>query len=962
MSWYHDSSQPGSSNPQPPNQPSNHGSFSSRITSFSDIADVSIDHLAFDHGSSTTSYQESHRPSAPAHHVAPHAPRPQNSVPAISTWIPPAPSPYSAPVGTYPASSAPANPQYGYNVVNTPTSANLRPSDSIISLQSQFDGQGRPLQGRESMVSLQSYYDPHHSPQQQHSSSTDSYSHTAYTSPTTPVTSWMGGLQPSNGYQPISPATSLSHSRSRGGRAGGRNGYSLAFTGEHEAIAEEEYDLSLLNSAAPMGRDATRGHLQSPTSPDSPAQDLTSTLGPMGFQDAAFVKKLQEEEAKGHLTGGLGSGLKLEKRILGSDLLRAPTRLQRSLTRRLTARQPQTRSAFLRDLGQDEANRRGEVIELIIDEPTGVDISAMVGPEGIDDSSDDPNKPPPPQKKSATEVFYPQPNWKPFSMRWPYLSALVVLSLGLAVAQEFIYQVSTKEPLIKFTTPDQINPAVYFAIKFLPTIISVTYGVLWQVTDYDVKRLEAFYQLSREKGALAGESINVDYITSKTFLRPFRALRLKHYAVALSSLGSVLAVSLVPTFGAASILLTPNRQDRLADPGLEKSVIINATWSRLLTITLTICALCASLLFYLLQTRRSGIQADVKGIAGLASMAVVCHILMDFKDMDTAKHEDIHQKLKCRRYILRNSALAPYDENPVSSVKQDEDRFQHTHLSENPHPLMLRAAGYVPFVLGVILFLGFVPAVLFTKATVITDHAPWVVTALAVCIKLGWGTLDTDVRMMEPFYILSRRHAPARALTLDYTVMPFGYMPWRAFMNGDKVVCLVGCGSVIAEVLTVLLTSLATVDGRDFLGGIINPGDKHSDDGINSGQETILSFWISLVAAALILVYLAVISTLVYIRRRHPFLPRQPNTIASVLAYIHQSKMLYDFVNTSKLSHAEMDEKLEKLGKTYGLGWFQGRDGQTHCGVDQEELTGKYRHGTKFLDPNKPWETNWEVF
>ncbi|CAI4215708.1 unnamed protein product [Parascedosporium putredinis] len=178
--------------------------------------------------------------------------------------------------------------------------------------------------------------------------------------------------------------------------------------------------------------------------------------------------------------------------------------------------------------------------------------------------------------------------------------------------------------------------------------------------------------------------------------------------------------------------------------------------------------------------------------------------------------------------------------------------------------------------------------------------------------------------------------------------MPFGYMPWRAFMNGDNVVCLVGCGSVIAEILTVLLTSLATVDGRDFLAVVARPGSTDTDDGINSGQETVLSFWFSLVAAALILVYMGVISTLVFARRRHPFLPRQPNTIASVLAYIHQSKMLYDFVNTSTLSHADMDEKLEGLGKKYGLGWFQGRDGQTHCGVDQEELTGKYRHGRKF--------------
>lgn len=43
----------------------------------------------------------------------------------------------------------------------------------------------------------------------------------------------------------------------------------------------------------------------------------------------------------------------------------------------------------------------------------------------------------------------------------------------------------------------------YFAFKFLPTIIAVSYGVLWQITDFEVKRLEAFYQLSKEGGGSA---------------------------------------------------------------------------------------------------------------------------------------------------------------------------------------------------------------------------------------------------------------------------------------------------------------------------------------------------------------------------------------------------------------------------------------------------------------------------
>ena len=722
--------------------------------------------------------------------------------------------------------------------------------------------------------------------------------------------------------------------------------------------------MAILPAAAPMAQNWAYNTVPIHDDADV-AFDPTSTLGPMGLQDQSFVKKLQEEEARGHLTGGLGAGWRTEDRILGSELLRNPGGLQRSLTRRFTHRQSRGRDEVLRDMGQDEANRKGRVIEVVMDEHAGVDISAMVGPEGMSGSDEGGSTTKSPTK--VAQVFYPQPNWKPFSMRWPYLSLLIILSVGLAVLQEFVYQKSKNQPLVTFKTPDQISPLAYFGIKFVPTIVAVTYGVLWQVTDFEVKRLEAFYQLSKRGGALAEESLSVDYVTSINILRPLHALSLRHYAVSASSLGAVLAISLVPTFGAASIQLTPDRHTRVEDPDMEKHVVVNAVWSRLLTSTLAVCAISATVLFFLLQTRRSGLLSDVKGIAGLASMAVVSHILMDFKDMDTATHEDIHNRLRYRRYILRNSALAPDDETPPSSQQRAEDaRFPHAHLSENPHPLMLTAPGFVTYVVGVALFTGFVTAVFFTEATVVTDRAPWVITALAVCVKLGWSTLDTDVRMMEPYYILSRRHAPARTLSLDYTALAFGYMPWRAFRNGHSLMGLVGVGSVAAEILTVMLTSLATVDGRDFVteaSAGASASAKASDlDGINSGQETVVSFFGTLGLALLILVYMITIGTVVFARRRHAFLPRQPNTIASVLAYIHQSRMLYDFVGTARLSGAEMAGRMDRLGKTYGLGWFQGRDGKTHCGVDEEELAGGYRHGVRLGEVNKPWATQWSVF
>lgn len=216
-------------------------------------------------------------------------------------------------------------------------------------------------------------------------------------------------------------------------------------------------------------------------------------------------------------------------------------------------------------------------------------------------------------------------------------------------------------------------------------------------------------------------------------------MKLGHNAVALSSLATTFAVSLVPTFASASLILTPNRHERLQNPLGDKEIQFSPIWSRLLSSTLLINSFAGCALFYLLQTRRSGLLADVRGIAGLASMAVVSHILMDFRDCDTAKPKDIHLKLKQHRYVLRNSSLAPDHENPPSSLERD--KYRDINLSSNPHPLMLRPAGSIPFIVSLLAFTGFIPAFLFSKAEVVTDKAPWVVTALAICLKLSWGAL-----------------------------------------------------------------------------------------------------------------------------------------------------------------------------------------------------------------------------
>src|SRR4051812_23612860 len=112
--------------------------------------------------------------------------------------------------------------------------------------------------------------------------------------------------------------------------------------------------------------------------------------------------------------------------------------------------------------------------------------------------------------------------------------------------------------------------------------------------------------------------------------------------------------------------------------------------------------------------------------------------------------------------------------------------------------------------------------------------------------------------------------------------MAFGWMPIRAFLNGHMLVGLVGLGSVLAEVLTVCATSFGNVSGTDFA---TKPPDEkapprstfiRAGNGVDAGEETFASFWVSFILAIAILTFLCFVAAFVYVRRRHPFLPRQP--------------------------------------------------------------------------------------
>lgn len=264
---------------------------------------------------------------------------------------------------------------------------------------------------------------------------------------------------------------------------------------------------------------------------------------------------------------------------------------------------------------------------------------------------------------------------------------------------------------------------------------------------------------------------------------------------------------------------------------------------------------------------------------------------------------------------------------------------------------MLHLVPGVAFVSFIVLFTAAIPVFTFLEGTsIVTDRLPFLLTGLATVVRILWNTMNCDVRMLQPFYILSKRNAPAQTLTLDYAGTNPLFLPIIALFNRHWLVALVAFGSVLAEVLTVCVSSI-NVDGKRFFPGMggDNDGEKDAKDRHNQ-EQTFRSFWISLMLSILILLYLISIAILTYMRRSHKFMPRQIGTMASVLAMIYQSKMLLTFVDTEKLDSSSMTKHLERQEKRYALGWFKGRDGDHHLGIDEEPILDGYVFGEKYRD------------
>ncbi|KAF2125447.1 hypothetical protein P153DRAFT_425843 [Dothidotthia symphoricarpi CBS 119687] len=139
--------------------------------------------------------------------------------------------------------------------------------------------------------------------------------------------------------------------------------------------------------------------------------------------------------------------------------------------------------------------------------------------------------------------------WKPPALRTPVLVIAILICWSLiAVLQIFLTKSLRDGGIIFAPRVSDLPLSQSFVYLYFPTIVAVLFSIYWAWIDLETKRMEPFYQLSKENGALGRDSLLLQYPFDFLPLVPIKALRDRHWPVFWASFAVLLVTwGIVPT-------------------------------------------------------------------------------------------------------------------------------------------------------------------------------------------------------------------------------------------------------------------------------------------------------------------------------------------------------------------------------------------------------------------------------
>jgi hypothetical protein len=427
--------------------------------------------------------------------------------------------------------------------------------------------------------------------------------------------------------------------------------------------------------------------------------------------------------------------------------------------------------------------------------------------------------------------------------------------------------------------------------------LTILYGIAIQATDYQVKRLDPFYRLAESLGCLPRCLVQDPVSWWTHLISPHRA----GWRIWVSSVITIIATAFVPTIQNASLVLGQ-------EMSTEKNyVYVSSIWSRLLTSCLALVTVLILFILVMLLREKSGLISSVEGFSGILAMVTKSYVLQDFRDMDLASNDHLWMRLKHRRYILYKGSLwqGQWDRRAPKA------RFGRG----KPYRMALATEILAPLWTMCLILLFITPILIFTPGNIVLLKLPWSLTAIGVFTKMICVQFDMHSRSVEPYWQLIVGNASPLIFTVEYTGIPLPALPFRAVANGHTLLVWVSINSILIEVLVVCLASFGLRGSHFYRRAEAASVPFNADDG-----ETFTSFWLSFALSMVILCSLIASLTAHWAQRRRFWIPQQPGSIASIIAYFYASRLLEDFVNTEHLTSRQHTIRLVSLNKRYGLG------------------------------------------
>lgn len=165
----------------------------------------------------------------------------------------------------------------------------------------------------------------------------------------------------------------------------------------------------------------------------------------------------------------------------------------------------------------------------------------------------------------------------------------------------------------------RLGRGVYWTFTFLPMLLAVLYGRMWKTLDDEVKRIDMYHRLQKPGGTTGARSLCLNYHVFWAPLSIFQALRYRHWSVAVSSLGSVLATIVVPVFSNYVFYWEVYDGAALDWPATYswQVALVDYDWAYKLVGALAAATVCCVVLFLLLPSQKTGLSRDIRGIADL---------------------------------------------------------------------------------------------------------------------------------------------------------------------------------------------------------------------------------------------------------------------------------------------------------------------------------------------------------